>query len=990
MWLAGLLFLLPSTSAQPNEIAPIADLITIIPSDEPFQVTIQGGSGSTPANSQIAIQNHHTKETVYTNSNFEGAFSATITGLEQTPYDIIAVPIISQQVRQNFELPIGRAVRIQQTSPREFALGGELSRGDGIWLAQGRIENTSLNVGDTMTILLDVWMRTPSGDVARDVTMGGLLELRQMINAQGVPQSSAHDAGINWSSIPNRVGLPISGITIDDLILDAVTTTRIRRDSEQNEMQFRLLFNVPVPNIENGIYTPVFTGFALTADSDPFDWYDNRFFGVSGTGDAQLSTQAMPIPITVGQVENPRWLWMLFDSLLPQDEQVGYISGSKFPSPLPIIQQGTIALNPRTLFNPYPLDMSGNTLNITITAPDETITQLSSPISQMNVVIAEDGTRTYYHSSSNDTLQFNFDQYGVYTIEMYGRLFDPTGRRYDAGGIYQIAVAEPLALYPAVLPSTPFVEGGVFNPTLRVAPALPANSDVRVVLNFFPQGDAESIQIEYTGRTNRYGYFTGENYTFETAGEYIVDYRVAGQDSNGMTYATTLRSAGIVAPIVSPIFPHGRRGLADYHRTPQAWFDTATYPIDAPNVAPILNYPYHSGDIVFIPDETQYAINPIMDIQDLTGIYSSYLQDNFADLVTERGDLNRLNLDDALPIVFTPAEPVYAYIGAVRPDGVIRQFVQGQSNNVPDFYFDNSENVNEQIGFGRLGNTEGDYIFLFGNLRLGNTYAGYASLAMVTDGDSARVVPPFTRPLLNINDTSIDTFFYPSAVRPGQVLQLGDTLQIAGYVAPLLPTTVEIEITAPSGESITFTGNTNPFGYLGNINPPVIVDQTGVWRVDIRTRFDGNTSAGTVSQSFTGTTLGNGTFEVYVVDSDADPLEQQGDVIRAIFAGQVQNIRTSVPEGWTDVIANITLASESYLMESQVFEVNGQSVIYQIQPQNINRIFPNYEANGQGDSFTDSDALILSVAVTGTNPDGRRETRARVYHIWHNTIISLD
>src|SRR5690606_32754464 len=90
---------------------------------------------------------------------------------------------------------------------------------------------------------------------------------------------------------------------------------------------------------------------------------------------------------------------------------------------------------------------------------------------------------------------------------------------------------------------------------------------------------------------NRFGYYHNPPETF-AFGYYNMSYR-----SNGAYQLSPKLHSGLVA--LSETFANGRYGLADYDSHPQAWFDTASYPTDAPDVLPFVNFPYFSGDIAY-------------------------------------------------------------------------------------------------------------------------------------------------------------------------------------------------------------------------------------------------------------------------------------------------------------------------------------------------------------------------------------------------------
>src|SRR5262249_29598567 len=114
-----------------------------------------------------------------------------------------------------------------------------------------------------------------------------------------------------------------------------------------------------------------------------------------------------------------------------------------------------------------------------------------------------------------------------------------------------------------------------------------------------------------------------------------------------------------------------------------------------------------------------------------------------------------------------------------------------------------------------------------------------------------------------------------TGVRPGSVLEVGDTFSVSGAIGPPLPGLVNWTVTKPDGQQLPFTSRGNRVGYVYRPENDFVVDQPGIWTVDVRLTFDGVTSAGQVSQPFpSGDVLGTaaGRFFVYVVPQGSPTL----------------------------------------------------------------------------------------------------------------------
>ena len=85
-------------------------------------------------------------------------------------------------------------------------------------------------------------------------------------------------------------------------------------------------------------------------------------------------------------------------------------------------------------------------------------------------------------STSSGLFDYQFPDYGEYTIEMVGAVEDIYGNTYEGGGTYKLYLAEQLDLEPATLPMTPFQVGDVLNPGVTILPGVPAEVEVKVTL----------------------------------------------------------------------------------------------------------------------------------------------------------------------------------------------------------------------------------------------------------------------------------------------------------------------------------------------------------------------------------------------------------------------------------------------------------------------------------------------------------------------------
>jgi hypothetical protein len=117
--------------------------------------------------------------------------------------------------------------------------------------------------------------------------------------------------------------------------------------------------------------------------------------------------------------------------------------------------------------------------------------------------------------------------------------------------------------------------------------------------------------------------------------------------------------------------------------------------------------------------------------------------------------------------------------------------------------------------------------------------------------------------------------FLPKGVRPGDVLEIGDTVAFSGHVGPPLDSQVEVTITSPSGAKRNRTLHANKIGWLYDPTFDFAAGEAGRWTVDVFVEHDRPyIGSGLVPDEHnTGTVLGTtGQYEFYVVGPDSSRL----------------------------------------------------------------------------------------------------------------------
>jgi hypothetical protein len=129
---------------------------------------------------------------------------------------------------------------------------------------------------------------------------------------------------------------------------------------------------------------------------------------------------------------------------------------------------------------------------------------------------------------------------------------------------------------------------------------------------------------------------------------------------------------------------------------------------------------------------------------------------------------------------------------------------------------------------------------------------------------------------MKLKGKDIDMLFLPKGVRPGDVLEVGDTISFSGHVGPPLDSAVSVGIVSPSGVTRSRTWVANKIGWVYDPSFEFAADETGRWTVYVSVLHDrpyvGN---GVIPKSHNaGTVLGtDGLYEFYVVAKNSPRLQ---------------------------------------------------------------------------------------------------------------------
>lgn len=656
------------------------------------------------------------------------------------------------------------------------------------------------------------------------------------------------------------------------------------------------------------------------------------------------------------------------------------------------------------------------------------------PGSKKNYFIAGDRTTLglYELTTLSDAFIYQFDQYGHHVITMTGAIEDIWGRTYTGGGTYDVYVARNLDLEPAVFPGTPLEVGDVFNPALIIHPSVPASVTVEVRL--YP-GSNPSRLIHYiaVGKANNYGYFypgDAPAMTMTAPGEYVADVTAQYWDDDGVFWMGKIRGASVVASPSTPLIARGERGLRKLLAPRPQWFFQKDIhaggwpetPAEIPPGAPedwqtMLLLPYQSSDVVWVADRNNNLSNELT-FQDSGGVLERFLLaranqypasgQNQNGSIYERAQVGEMPFisstsngwDDALhPEVVD--QVAYFYMAVGRAGVAVRNYVA--QDGLFRAYWGTDWRYARQLGTGPEGDRPGDVKFQFGGgvFRFLNSpgtaddenhYVIHGTMETVIPMGTEmgnRTMPPFRGngggpdggPLLTLRGQDIDLFITPTGVRPGEILEVGDTFTFAGLMWPTLGAKGTITVTTPSGMAHTFSGQANKVGYFYVPTGNFTVTEPGVHTVTVALVYDGQTSVGQVVPPYpTGDVLGsdNGTFHFYIVPDGASDLKFSWPWLEGSLPGVAPwTLRGNIPAGWHDLRFYYSVLMSGFLLEQGDINVISDTFRYIFDPLALHQDFPNLDV-GEAPACCPElvDTITLSFLLTGKDEAGHPVQRA--------------
>jgi uncharacterized protein (TIGR03437 family) len=888
------------------------------------------------------------------------------------------------------------------------------------WTLVGSITTGALQPGASLGISGTLEVRSPALSGGGEMRVGVYVDLERLSGPDGAGAAARNHLS---SAVLTPTGLPIERAPVDhSKPFDArQTLTRFGADTARTTLNLSL--NLPT-DLAAGYYRPHlvfrFEGVPLEQSSQPLT-------GIDRAGRNVRPSLYLPI-IRVGQPAAPQLFWTLLTNTLSNGTRgVRAIEDrSRFSLSPRVLTQSEAFVIPRldpatgspavyrlepfsptlavgvngTVPNPplIPLQFPSGSLTVRIQRPDGSIAVIGpapfaqlcprgGPVERNGFPLGQSGFMTDVPelSTLDPRFEVSFGQDGRYVITLDGWVRDIWGNRWNGGGSYEVFVAGPLSLDTAMLPGTPLEVGDTLAPGVVITPAVAAEVEMRVRLA--PNSNSTRlVERVIRGRANRFGYFfpAGQGVRFDEAGEYRVDVTATFKDAQGNWRMGSRTWGGVVGPRSPLIIAHGRRGIDDQPANRAQWFFRSQTGVTIETGGHV-NFPFQSGDVIWAAKSDAHV--PNLTFHDSTGVVFGGGGDPIGENPLSSYSRNRDNpLDD-------PAKAElwgYGYKSVQRPLVRVREVI---SEGVPIEYWRFSEHYAGQIGSARTGDLPNDVKFQYGGAALrgsalpASVYAIYGSLfVLVPDNDpggGTRVFPPFQGngggpsggPIMKLKGKEIDLFIHLTGVRPGTVLEPGDNFSIAGAIGPPLPALVATTVTAPSGSARQFSGRANRVGYYYRPEHDFAVQEPGIYTVDVRVTFDGQTSAGRVSAPFPGgDVLGsaNGRFFVYVVPRASAPLAVNLPETAIIAPPGQLDITASAPAGLSLTSGHVTTMMPGFLLQTNNLAGSAGSISYRYDPATLARDFPNLDLSPPADVIT------ISLFGQTTDAEGKASFAARI------------
>lgn len=884
-----------------------------------WRVHITGAAGAVPPRARLLVAEGGVARGALAQAAADGSFQADVMGgpggqvqVALLPDDLPAAPTLHERLHQVLHARPSTYVRVPSTSP--VAATGHVVFGVP-WRFEGSVTESSaeVRVQGTLRALSDA-----------DLQLLYRATLLRIFDDAGEPLAGF--AYLTSGTTPSGLALERTTQQADPSVVTGPCDTR---RASSTTLACDLDLRIPLAGLPSGGYV-VMLGMPLPGDpayeqSPPADYVKTapRAYeqGASPLAFVAHGLATPPRLATLLLVDAPA---QAERGVLPEGASWGWTNRIAWQPPLHVTpRQDATGAAIRYALEPYfpqvgvtdrdapapfllDLDARNSTWKVSIRDPDGVESRLG-PLSFDEVVTrtatARDGSVLNNGGGNvnavprlarlDDAFRHAFAKDGLHVLTVEGTVRDRAGHVFAARGTYKLLVAEPMDLDLGMLPGTPLAVGDYLDRAVQVHPPVPAHVTLR--WRAWTGSDAALTADDITeGNASLFGWFhphAGHPVRVDAAGEYRLDAYANWTAPDGTLWAAAWSMGGVLVDPASALDVHGRKGIDQEAQDKERFTrDELRIPAGGNHV----NFPYRAGDVAWQTDDDS------MEVRLTLGDPDGSLAQRFADLVraplrfepaTPGGPVNG-NGEAVLQERFAQGQgplvsgtttgrdaslgdplalEAYAYGAVERPGVRVREMVK--EDYVPNGYWRFDETYTLQPGVGPEGDAQNDYKLLLGGAvvrdRAKGTLStgGYAAL-WVDAPQTTQVGSPFgERPLLRVGRTDVRAFLDVTGTRAGTLLVQGDVADFGGYVAPLGPHAVFLNVTSPSGKVRTFAGQANAWGHLHDRAMNFEVDEPGVWLVDVRVVACGEGRCVTG-----GLNDGSPSYVFYVASADQPPL----------------------------------------------------------------------------------------------------------------------
>ena len=248
---------------------------------------------------------------------------------------------------------------------------------------------------------------------------------------------------------------------------------------------------------------------------------------------------------------------------------------------------------------------------------------------------------------------------------------------------------------------------------------------------------------------------------------------------------------------------------------------------------------------------------------------------------------------------------------------------------------------------------------------------------------------PTGGPLLTLLGKEVDIFFHPMGVRPGSILEVGDTAAFSGQIAPTLPSEVSIRVTTPLNETKIIEGTANKIGYFYEPNTNFLITEPGTYDVDITVTHKGMTSSGFVEPPYpVGGILSEDvhSYQFYTVTRESTEAELAAPLPLELPDSTALNFSFKSIATSNDQRMHQTTVMPGYVLS----QTESKSLSYSYNAKELNLNFPNLDVDLNNRPRSNVDTITYSFLLETQVQKGQPKYEAQQIVLQGDEIIHAD